>query len=106
MRVAHFSLIKFRSSVVELHICSLLLIHVHLSIYLQHTVQPCKDGSLRLAEGLPGSNNTGRVEMCVRNVWAGLCDSGFDDTSAEFVCSQLGLSGKSECTTEGLWCCI
>ncbi|CAI8051100.1 Deleted in malignant brain tumors 1 protein [Geodia barretti] len=64
-------------------------------------LQPCKDGSLRLAEGLPGSNNTGRVEMCIRNVWAGLCDTGFDDRNAEFVCSQLGLPDKNAVSVGG-----
>ena len=70
--------------------------------FLPYVVQPCKEGSLRLAGGLPGSNNTGRVEMCIQSVWAGLCDTSFDKSSAQFVCSQLDLPAQGVCVV----CCV
>ena len=59
-------------------------------------MQPCDEGDIRLSRGLPGTNNTGLVEMCIRNVWAALCDKQFDDRAAQFVCTKLGLSYKSK----------
>ena len=52
---------------------------------------------MRLSAGLPGTNNTGRVEMCIHNVWSAVCDRMFDDVSAQLVCTQLGLPSKSKC---------
>ena len=67
-----------------------------MGLFYTHTVQPCETGAMRLSAGLSGTNNTGRVEMCIRNVWAALCDRQFDHRSAALVCSKLGLTSKSE----------
>jgi deleted-in-malignant-brain-tumors protein 1 len=64
-------------------------------------LQPCEDGALRLSEGLPATNNTGRVEMCIRNVWTALCDETFDARGARLVCSQLGLHSNKVVTLGG-----
>lgn len=55
------------------------------------SVLPCDEGSFRLSGGLPGTNNTGLVEMCIRNVWTAVCDTQFDIRSAQLLCGQLGL---------------
>lgn len=46
--------------------------------------------SVRLAER---SDTTGRLEICIDNVWKKVCDDGdFGDRDAQVVCKQLGFS--------------
>ena len=95
--------------------CAIFIANIHQTnigrVHVFHTlppftVQPCNEGALRLSAGLPETNNTGRVEMCIRNVWAGLCDERFDDRDAELVCSQLGLHSKSKCVCVCVCVCL
>ena len=50
----------------------------------------CTDGNIRLQ----GSTNVlvGRVEVCVNQTWATVCDKHWDDNDAKVICQQLGHS--------------
>lgn len=49
---------------------------------------PCQEGEVRLV----GANvsNEGRVEVCLGNTWATVCDNGWANNDASVVCGQLG----------------
>lgn len=63
---------------------------VLLSIYFQG----CDRGNVRLVEG--STPLEGRVEICLNNVWATVCDQNWDRLDAKVVCRQQGfsISGK------------
>lgn len=48
----------------------------------------CTDGEVRLVGG--NKVHEGRVEICVSNAWATVCDGVFQVYDAEVVCNQLG----------------
>ena len=49
---------------------------------------------MRLADGLDA--NEGRVEVCVYEQWATVCDENWGMAEARVVCNQLGLVSESE----------
>ena len=51
-------------------------------------VSDCVDGDVRLKGG--PTPQEGTVEICVSNVWGGVCQSRWDSTDANVACSQLG----------------
>ena len=55
----------------------------------------CRSGDLRLQ----GSTvrGSGRVEVCINNVWGTVCNNSWNSNDARVVCKQLGFSiiGKS-----------
>ena len=50
----------------------------------------CRSGDLRLQ----GSTvrGSGRVEVCINNVWGTICDNSWSSTDTRVVCNQLGFS--------------
>ena len=35
-------------------------------------------------------NNTGRVEICINNVWGTICDNGISSNELRVICGQWG----------------
>lgn len=54
----------------------------------------CRNGSLRLQ----GSNvqGSGRVEVCIGNIWGTVCDNSWSEVNARVVCKQLGFPAFGE----------
>ena len=40
---------------------------------------------------------SGRVEMCINNVWGTVCDHGFSNREATVICGQLGPFQQGVC---------
>ena len=55
----------------------------------------CNSGAVRLVNG--PDMTSGRVEMCLHEVWGTVCQALWDSTDAGVVCRQLGYSRMSEC---------
>ena len=51
-------------------------------------VSDCTDGDIRLT-GAPTSQE-GTIEICISNVWGGICQYSWGSTDANVACSQLG----------------
>ena len=71
-------------------------------LLLLHLPAVCRDGAIRLAGGQPDGNNTGRVEVCLREVWGTVCDDNWSQIDANVACRQLGFSRFSEFNSAGL----
>ena len=58
-------------------------------VFCPQVEQPsvCTTGGVRLAEG--GSDQEGRVEVCLEDQWGTVCDDSWDDRAAAVVCKQL-----------------
>jgi len=50
----------------------------------------CERGELRLTGG--SSMFTGRLEVCLNNVWGTVCDDFWSSREVGVACSQLGFS--------------
>ena len=51
----------------------------------------CIDGDVRIAAARTTSTTiTGRVEVCLQNVWGTLCDDGWGNLDARVICRQEG----------------
>ena len=57
-------------------------------------IAPCEDGELRLAGG--NVSNEGRVEVCLGNTWATVCDNGWANNDASVACAQLGYQTQGQ----------
>lgn len=53
-------------------------------------LEACYDGEIRLRDGF--DEHQGRVEICFSGVWGTVCDNRWDESDADVVCTQLGLS--------------
>ena len=54
----------------------------------------CIHGNIRLED--EDSVYDGKMKVCYNGVWEAVCDDGVDDSVAEVVCRQLGLSLHSK----------
>lgn len=61
-----------------------------------YTIAQCKEGEIRLVNGPPSVNSSGRVEICRNEVWGTVCDNGWSQMDANVVCRQLGYSRYSK----------
>ena len=55
----------------------------------------CAQGDIRLQGS--NSSDSGRVEMCLNNIWGTICDDLWGATEARIACIQLGLPSTSKC---------
>ena len=53
----------------------------------------CSRGAIRLLDGLAA--NSGRLEICINNVWGTVCDDLWGSMDAQVACRQLGLPSSS-----------
>lgn len=60
---------------------------MHFNILIK-TSLACKDGEVRLVDGISITN--GRVEICIKQTWVTVCGDSFDLVDVEVVCKQLG----------------
>ena len=60
----------------------------------------CGHGSLRLSGS--ESDNLGRLDICLNNVWGTICQNGWGDVDSRVACRQLGFAaaGKTFMTLE------
>ena len=59
-----------------------------------HFAGLCTEGDVRLKDGF--REYEGRLEICYSGEWGTVCDDHMDDSVAEVVCRQLGLSLHSK----------
>lgn len=54
----------------------------------------CTNGAVRL---MGGDDNSGRVEVCINDMWNSICSSGFDDNDARVLCRSANLASSGKC---------
>jgi len=57
----------------------------------------CGHGSIRLSGS--DSDNLGRVDICLNNVWGTVCQNNWGDVDARVVCRQLGFAAAGMFTS-------
>lgn len=62
----------------------------------------CQDGDLRLTNTPPGTNSSGRLEICFNERWATVCGAQWTMPEASVACRQLGFSRYGEETKAAL----
>lgn len=77
----------------RLYICMPLLLQLLYSFHIFVTAV-CQEGDIRLQPA--GTGNTGRVEVCLNEVWGSVCSDNWDTNDASVACRQLGFSRYSE----------
>ena len=63
-----------------------------IGVFCPEPVSTCQSGAVRLS----GGGSSGRVEVCVNDVWGTVCDDGWGDEDATVVCRQLKLDTAGE----------
>lgn len=69
------------------------------------TVLVCGDGDVRLMNGSGSSLSSGRVELCLNNVYGTVCNDRWDEIDASVVCRQLNFPTSSKSLTFLLFSC-
>ena len=57
-----------------------------ISVAIDTTFSNCTTGDMRLV----GSDDEGRLEVCVNSAWGAVCSDNFDSSDAAVACEALG----------------
>ena len=57
-------------------------------VYAENITSNCRHGDIRLVGG--DSNREGIVEICINNLWGGVCVNGWDTRAANVSCRHAG----------------
>lgn len=66
------------------------------SSYTESAPGSCKLGDVRLVNGSDTSAMEGRVEVCLGDEWATVCDTIWGTPDAQVICRQLGFNASSK----------
>ena len=56
----------------------------------------CNDGDVRLMNGTLSTSSSGRVEVCLNNVYGSVCGVRWDESDAAVVCRQLNMQSSGQ----------
>lgn len=75
------------------------LLHIHVNLVFNSAdvhIGTCIEGDVRLSSSVGYDRFaefvSGEVQVCLNDVFGGVCDSSWDNQDASVVCRQLGLS--------------
>lgn len=54
----------------------------------------CANGDIRIRDGVTASS--GRVEVCITEIWGTVCDLGIDQSIAADICVKANFSGEGQ----------